>query len=153
MNKLNLLIPPLAQFILIAMLIYVSSDLFPQVPLALWLRTSLLIVSILLAGLVGIAGIITFKRAQTTVNPMSPQAASTLVTNGIYKYTRNPMYLGLVILLLGEVIFLTSPIGLIFIPIFILYMNRFQITLEEQALEELFGEQFEKYQQQTRRWI
>ncbi len=153
LKKLKLLIPPVAQVIIIAALIYGASLLLPTLSLNETIKITGLIIFTFIATLIGVAGIITFKQAQTTVNPMAPDSASSLVTHGIYRYTRNPMYLGLVILLMGEILFLAFPFGLVFIGVFIAYMNRFQIAPEEQAITRLFGDDFITYQQHTRRWI
>lgn len=153
MTRLNLMLPPVAQAIVIALLIYFSSFVFPIMPIGFFVKVATLFLSLVLAAYVGISGIITFRRAQTTLNPMSPDSATSLVTHGIYKYSRNPMYLGLAILLSGEALFLASPVSLAFVVLFIAYMNRFQIIPEERALKALFGEVFTQYQQQTRRWI
>ena len=100
-----------------------------------------------------ISGIISFKLARTTVNPTQPEKATAVVSTGIYRFSRNPMYLGFVLLLLAFVVKLANPITLLLVPVFIVYMNRFQILPEERALSELFGETYQHYLQQVRRWI
>ncbi|MGV8843861.1 MAG: methyltransferase family protein [Pseudomonas sp.] len=99
------------------------------------------------------AGVLSFRQAQTTVNPLKPESASALVRSGIYQYSRNPMYVGFALLLLAWVCFLASPLALLGVPGFILYMNRFQISPEERALTTLFGREFQAYQAQVRRWL
>jgi len=108
---------------------------------------------LLLAGMVGIAGVRAFARARTTVNPLQPQAASRLVTSGIYRYSRNPMYLALLLALLGWSAWLGNAAALLLIPLFVLAMNRLQIRPEERALESLFGDAFRSYARKVRRWI
>lgn len=103
-----------------------------------------ILLSILSFGVV-LAGVIRFKKQKTTVSPVNPESASSLVTAGIYQYTRNPMYLGLVIFLTGWGFWLANIASLALVPCFILYMTYFQIMAEERALESLFGKSFLSY--------
>lgn len=113
-----------------------------------------LAIAIALAGvLVILAGIIEFRRARTTVNPMNPGAASSLVVKRVYSLTRNPMYLGFAIILLGWAVFLSHPLSPVVVPGFVAYMNRFQIIPEERALDALFGSEFKAYRARVRRWL
>ena len=98
-------------------------------------------------------GVFSFSRAKTTVNPMKPDTSSALVVSGIYRLTRNPMYLGILLLLIGWGIFLSNALAFLVLPGFVLYMNRFQIEPEERALTRLFGQAFVTYRSQVRRWI
>jgi len=109
----------------------------------------------LLGVLVALLGVITFRRAKTTVNPVSIENASSLVTHGIFKITRNPMYLGMALCIAGVGIYLqTHWIMLaLFVMFFVSYITRFQIAPEERILTELFGEQYTKYMSETRRWL
>jgi protein-S-isoprenylcysteine O-methyltransferase Ste14 len=84
---------------------------------------------------------------------MKPESSSSLVVSGIYKLTRNPMYLGLLLVLLGWAIYLTNVLVFLLLPAFILYINRFQIAPEERALTALFGQEFAAYKSRTRRWL
>jgi protein-S-isoprenylcysteine O-methyltransferase Ste14 len=104
-------------------------------------------------ALIAIAGVVAFRRARTTVNPLTPGAASSLVTDGIYRRTRNPMYLGFAIALAGWAIGLAAPIALLGVVAFIVYMNRFQIAPEERALRARFGAAFDAYAATVRRWL
>ncbi len=100
-----------------------------------------------------VSGLVAFRRARTTVNPMKPGSASSLVHSGVYRVTRNPMYVGLVFLLLGWAAYLWSP-WVLFGPLaFAAYINRFQIAPEERALAALFGEEYRAYQARVRRWL
>ncbi|MBW8192412.1 isoprenylcysteine carboxylmethyltransferase family protein [Neiella marina] len=103
--------------------------------------------------IVAITGVYQFRQYQTTVNPVNPHHASSLVTTGIYRFSRNPMYLGMLIALLGWSAWWQQPFGLIITQLFNLYMSRFQIIPEERALQGQFGLQFDEYCQQTRRWL
>jgi protein-S-isoprenylcysteine O-methyltransferase Ste14 len=84
---------------------------------------------------------------------MTPEAASSLVVAGIYRVTRNPMYLGFLLILLGWAAWLSNVLALLPLAGFVIYMNVFQIRPEERALEALFGPEFEAYKKQVRRWI
>jgi protein-S-isoprenylcysteine O-methyltransferase Ste14 len=102
---------------------------------------------------IAIAGVIQFARARTTVNPLQPDAASSLVSGGVYRWTRNPMYLGMALVLLAWAVYLSSVAALAVLPLFIVYINRFQIEPEERALQARFGAQFERYRKAVRRWL
>lgn len=98
-------------------------------------------------------GVVAFRRARTSVNPLSPDAATSLVATGIYRRSRNPMYLGMLLVLTGWALYLRNAAGFIFLPAFMLYMNRFQIAPEERMLAARFGERFRRYQTEVRRWL
>lgn len=100
-----------------------------------------------------IAGVISFRRAKTTVNPLKPETASSLVSSGIYRISRNPMYVGFALLLVAWAVYLASPWALLGVICFVLYINRFQIVPEERALSALFGADFESYKSRVRRWL
>ncbi len=108
-----------------------------------------------LGVLIGLIGVITFKRAKTTVNPVSVEKASSLVTHGIFRATRNPMYLGMALGIIGVSVYLQSNIimSLFFLFFYISYMTRFQIVPEERVLTELFGDTYTTYLESTRRWL
>jgi len=101
----------------------------------------------------GVLGIIEFNRAKTTVNPTKPESASSLVRTGIYQRTRNPMYMGFLLILVGWAIAMANIVSFLVLPGFVIYMNRFQIKPEERALTLIFGEDFKAYCVETRRWI
>ena len=94
-----------------------------------------------------------FVKSKTTINPLKPESANNLVTDRLYRFTRNPMYLGMVLILAGWAFYLGSLLSLVFLPVFIKIMTKFQILPEERALEEIFGEQFLRYKSQVGRWL
>ena len=100
-----------------------------------------------------LGGVLSFRRARTTINPLTPEAATTLVISGVYRFTRNPMYLGFLLLLAAWVTWLANPLAWCALPLFVAYLNRFQIRPEEAALQSRFGSAFINYQAQVRRWI
>lgn len=103
--------------------------------------------------LISALGVVSFRRARTTVNPLKPATASSLVVSGVYRWTRNPMYLGFLIVLTGWAYFLSNVLGFLLLPAFILYLNRFQILPEEKALASVFGDEFTAYKLRVRRWL
>jgi len=110
--------------------------------------------SLALIGIVTcLAGVVSFKRAKTTVNPMKPDATSSLVVSGVYRYTRNPMYLGFLLILLGWAAFQANALALVVLPLFVLYMSRFQIAVEERVLASLFADDYAEYCARVRRWL
>jgi protein-S-isoprenylcysteine O-methyltransferase Ste14 len=102
---------------------------------------------------VGVLALYQFIQNRTTVDPHKPDHASKLVTGGIYRFSRNPMYLALLICLVGFGLKLGNILSFIFIPFFMRYMNSFQIKPEERALKEKFGKEFENYAARVRRWL
>jgi protein-S-isoprenylcysteine O-methyltransferase Ste14 len=100
-----------------------------------------------------LAGLYEFQKARTSFNPMKPDAASSVVTSGIYRVSRNPMYVGFLLVLTAWTTFLSHPLPFFFLPVFVLYMNRFQILPEERALSAKFGEEYDTYRQSVRRWL
>jgi protein-S-isoprenylcysteine O-methyltransferase Ste14 len=99
------------------------------------------------------AGVMAFRLANTTINPTKPDASSALVSSGVYRITRNPMYLGLLLLLLAFAIYLFSVWALPIPLLFVAYLDRFQIAPEERALSRLFGAHYAAYKIKVRRWI
>jgi protein-S-isoprenylcysteine O-methyltransferase Ste14 len=109
---------------------------------------------LMIAGLaLNIAGVMAVRRAKTTFNPLRPETTTALVSTGLFGVSRNPMYLGMLIVLLGWAVYLSSPVALIGPVVFVLYITRFQIVPEERALSSLFGASFVEYKAKVRRWV
>ena len=87
------------------------------------------------------------------MNPRTPDKATSLVSGGIYRFSRNPMYLGFLLLLAAWFFYVENWAAAILLPLFVLYMNRFQIAPEERALVAMFGPEFITYTQRVRRWM
>ena len=102
---------------------------------------------------IGLPAVLGFRRAKTTVNPLKPEASTALVTGGIYRWTRNPMYLAMLLLLLAWACIVSNWAALAMLPLFVAYLNRFQIAPEERALQARFGAEFESYRRKVRRWL
>ncbi|MBC8791530.1 MAG: protein-S-isoprenylcysteine methyltransferase [Tagaea sp. CACIAM 22H2] len=100
-----------------------------------------------------IVAALAFRARGTTVNPISPERSAALVVDGLYRVTRNPMYLGSALILAGWALYLGAWPAILAVPFFVLYMNRFQIGPEERALSALFGADYDAYRARVRRWI
>ena len=130
-----------------------ASSLVAPVIVPFGVRVGAALALVVIGLSISISGIVSFRRAKTTINPSKPSAASSLVTSGVYRYTRNPMYLGLSVTLMGWAVFLSNPLALLAVPLFMLYINRFQINPEERALSSLFGAEYVAYREKVRRWL
>ena len=157
MNALELKVPPPVVALCLALLMWlVASPALPgasSFDLPFGLRASLAVALALIGQGISIAGIVSFRRARTTINPLKPDAASALVRSGIFRFTRNPMYLGLLLTLVGWAVWLWSPAALLFLPVFVLYIDRFQIGPEERVLATLFGAEYAAYRGSVRKWV
>lgn len=153
MKSLELKIPPVALVIIVAAGMWGVSRLTPSWSFdfqgAAWLATGI--------GLIGCCivflGVWEFGRAGTTVDPRDPDKSEKLVVSGIYRFSRNPMYLGFLLILLAWGLKLNSPLSLLLLPFFVLYMSRFQIIPEERWMHNKFGESYDGYKSKVRRWI
>lgn len=94
-----------------------------------------------------------FRRARTTVNPLQPETASALVQRGVFSVSRNPMYLGLLGILVAWTLYLGAIAGIVVLVLFVAWMNRFQIGPEERAMATLFDREFSRYRSRVRRWL
>jgi len=94
-----------------------------------------------------------FLRSKTTISPVKPEKASKLVTTGLYQFSRNPMYLGLLLALLAWALWLGNAFNVLLAAFFVMYMNKFQILPEEEALLKLFGKEYTAYCTLVRRWF
>jgi len=109
---------------------------------------------LVIAGItLGVLAIKQLKREFTTLNPFRPNTTSSLVTSGIFKFTRNPMYLGMLFILIGFAIFLGKLSSFMVLPAFCLLLTEMQIKPEERILEEKFGDEYLDYKSRVRRWL
>lgn len=153
MNRLELLIPPPAVMVVTGIIMWLLARSFPALSLP-WPRSILAGTVIILLGLaISLAGVITFRRANTTTDPRLPAETSTLVTSGIYLYSRNPMYLGVLLILIGWAVSLGNVLSVLCAAVFVAYITRYQILPEERALQDKFGSSFMAYKGQVRRWL
>ncbi|TAA45807.1 isoprenylcysteine carboxylmethyltransferase family protein [Corallincola spongiicola] len=144
---------PVPLAILVAVLMALSCACFDMSSLvtrtSFWLGFALC----LLAASICVAAVISFRRAKTTVDPRFPEQSNQLVVAGVFNYSRNPMYVGFVIALFAWVLILGNPWTLLWVVAYWLFMDRYQIRHEEQALEKKFGESYREYCQRVRRWV
>ncbi len=152
-NWLDHKIPPPVVGALAAAGMWGISGLGPQIPLPFVAKVAAVAVLVAAGLAVDLAGLLAFRGSRTTVNPLQPQRASALVTGGVYRITRNPMYLGMALLLLAWAAWLSAWLALAGPVVFVLYITRFQILPEERALLANFGEDFPRYAERVRRWL
>jgi len=154
MDVLENRIPPVVVAALFGVLMWLAAYNLPgALALPIEWRVGLALTVLLVGAFICLAGVASFRQASTTVNPLQPETASVLVSSGIYRYTRNPMYLGFATALLAWSILLGSPVSVLGVLGFVLFMNRFQIRSEERALANLFGNDFEQYCRTVGRWF
>ena len=153
MKFLELKIPPVLIFFLTAALMWGVTRFSSELGIDKDIRIIVGAVLLSIGGFVAISGVIGFRRAKTTVDPTQPDKASSLVCNGIYRYTRNPMYTGLLFVLIAWGCFWDNIFSLLLVCVFPLYMTRFQIKPEERILESIFGQEYRHYSERVRRWL
>ena len=153
MRVLELKVPPPALVVVMAALMWLVSQASPAFGFVLPARIFFAVFLIVVGFGTGASGVVIFRRAKTTVNPTKPESSTSLVNSGVYTITRNPMYLGGLVMLTGWAIFLSNALAFVFLPLYVLYINRFQIAPEERALTSLFGQEYVTYQARVRRWL
>lgn len=149
----SLRVPPVAATLGVALPMWLLARISPALAVDLPGRLGVACLFVTTGAAVSLAGVLEFRRVRTTVNPLRPEKASSLVTSGIFRLTRNPMYLGLALALLGWAVYLANPLAALGVPAFVVWMNQLQIPHEERALAALFGEDFARYRSQVRRWV
>lgn len=145
--------PPPLVAALVAAAMWLVSRTFDGIAGGMNIRVTAAAAIAVVGFVVAWAGIVGFRRAETTIDPRNPQEATVLVVGGVYRLTRNPMYLGVVVVLLAWAVFLTSPIAFLGPLLFAGYITRFQIIPEERELARRFGSDYTTYCQRVRRWL
>jgi protein-S-isoprenylcysteine O-methyltransferase Ste14 len=153
MQALELRIPPPIVALIVAAIMWGISVVTPSIEMPSLIRITTAIAIALTGVATAISGVIAFRHAKTTVNPLKPETTSAIVTSGVYRFTRNPMYVGLASVLLAWAVFVSSVWALLGPLVFVLYMNRFQIMPEERVLSRTFGNAYVAYQARVRRWL
>jgi protein-S-isoprenylcysteine O-methyltransferase Ste14 len=153
MRALELKVPPPVVALLIGAAMWAIARRAPSLDLPLVVRGVAFALVAFAGGAIALAGELAFRRAKTTINPFKPQNATALVTSGVYRFTRNPMYLGLTLVIVGWAAFLGAAWALLGAVAFVLYIDRFQIAPEERVLAAKFGEQYGEYTSRVRRWL
>ena len=150
---MKLKVPPVIVFLVFAGLMYMLAKFLPFGDFDFFGRGYMIYGLLGMSFFIGAMAILQFIRSRTTVDPRTPAKAAKLVTGGLYKFTRNPMYLGLLMLLLAWGIWLGNAFNTLLAAGFVGYMNRFQIIPEEEALLKLFGKEYQQYCALVRRWF
>ncbi len=153
MYRLENKIPPPAVMVIFGLLMWLTAQFTTTFSIATSLQWSLIIITFLAGFSIGVGGIKSFNKARTTINPLKPDAASSLVSSGLFSHTRNPMYVSLTLALCSWGFFLASAWAFLGVIAFVLYITRFQIVPEERAMMKLFGDEFTEYKNRVRRWI
>lgn len=152
MKSLELRIPPLLVFTVCALLVWTLGKLTPPAAVNRYIFA----ISVLLAitgATIAYLGVVEFRKHRTTVNPLNPSKSSEVVTTGVFRISRNPMYLGMAIVLFAFCTYFGSIWSISAVAIFIIYITTFQIIPEEQVLTQMFGRNYEEYKRRVRRWI
>lgn len=150
---MKLKLPPAVVFVLFGGLMYLLAKFLPVGEFDFFGRRMLIYVLFAFAFCIGLFAILHFFKSKTTIDPRVPAKASKLVTSGLYKFSRNPMYLALLVLLLAWGLWLGNAFNTLIAAGFVSYMNRFQIMPEEEALKQLFDKQYRDYCKKVRRWF
>ncbi len=153
MQALELKIPPLLLAPLLAVAMWGLASCEPHLAMPDILRWSSALLVFLAGGSFIALGALAFRKFKTTFDPMRPDKASSFVTSGVYRVTRNPMYLGMALMLVAWAVFLAAPWSFAGPVLWVFYMNRFQIEPEERILAGLFGEEYSRYRASVRRWL
>lgn len=154
MRWLELRLPPPVVAAIFALLMWLVAIPLPFLDVELAAPRAMLAAAFVIPALaIGIAAVLGFRRAKTTINPLTPQKSSALVVRGIYRWTRNPMYLAMLLVLAGWACIVSNWAALAMLPLFVATLNRLQIEPEERALHARFGAEFENYRRKVRRWL
>ncbi len=150
---MELKIPPVVVFLVFGILMFGLSEFLPVGQFDFFGRSYLLLFLILLALIIGVISIVQFYHVKTTIDPKHAEKVSKLVTSGLYAYSRNPMYLALLLVLLAWGLYLGNAFNVLLAAGFVSYMNRFQIQAEERILSHKFKTNYAQYCIQVRRWF
>lgn len=150
---MKLKVPPVVVFLVFGVLMYALARFLPVGYFDFFGRAHLMYALFAIAGSIGFISLLQFFRSKTTVDPTAPSKASKLVTSGIYQFSRNPMYLGLLLALLAWGLWLGNAFNVLLAAGFVAYMNAFQIAPEEEALLKMFDKEYRQYCTLVRRWF
>jgi protein-S-isoprenylcysteine O-methyltransferase Ste14 len=153
MHGLELKVPPLLVWLVMAGAMLGVTHFTPGLSFTLAGSAFLALALAATGAAVAFAGVVAFRDKRTTVNPLTPGASAALVSSGVYRVSRNPMYLGFLLALAGWAVYLANAGAVLFLPAFVAYMTQYQIRPEERALLAKFGPQFSQYMSRVRRWL
>jgi len=152
-SRLELKIPPDVVWVLVAGLMWLASLVTPHLDYPTPLRVGATVVLTVTGVWAIVSARVSLERANTAWGPMSPERTTSLVTSGVYGFSRNPMYLGMLLLLIGWAVLLATPAALAMAVVFVLYLDRFQIGPEERVLTRVLGQEYLDYMARVRRWL
>ena len=153
MHSLDHKIPPPVIAVVCGGMAWLLAYFAPALNFDLPARLPLVAVLVLVGLALDFSGLLSFFKAKTTFNPLAPSRSKVIVQSGLYRFTRNPMYLGMVFELLGLCAYLANPVALVGVVVFVVYITRFQIIPEERLLLAKFGEPYALYTRTVRRWL
>jgi protein-S-isoprenylcysteine O-methyltransferase Ste14 len=153
MSRLELKIPPDVVWVAMAVLMWLASRATPAVLVPNRLRVGIAAALIVAGTVLIVASRMALDGAGTTWHPTEPQRSTRLLTTGVYRFSRNPTYVGMAIVLLSWAVMLASPVAGVICTFFVAYVDRFQIRPEERILAGLFGQDFRDYTLRVRRWV
>ena len=153
MHPLDHKIPPPVIAVLCGLMAWLIAHFTSGFQFDLPARLPVVAVLVLIGLALDLSGLLAFRKAKTTFNPLAPERSKVIVQSGFYRFTRNPMYLGMVFELLGLCIYLANPLAISAVVVFVVYITRFQIIPEERHLLAKFGESYAQYTRTVRRWL
>ena len=153
MERLELKIPPPAIASICGLAMWLSARHFPALGVEIPFKPVVCGVLVLLGLFFDLSGFFAFRERRTTINPLRPERTSAVVSQGIYRHTRNPMYVGLFCILGAWALWLANLPAFGVLPLFVAYLTRFQIIPEERILTERFGEDYTEYARMVPRWF
>ena len=153
MQTLELKIPPVILVLVTAGIMGTLAFALPGLGFTLPASSFVALVFAATGVAFALLGVWEFRSADTTVDPRVPDQSASLVVGGVYRVSRNPMYVGFLLVLIAWGILLSNLASLVFLPAFVIYMNRFQIVPEERHMREKFGELYRQYEEKVRRWL
>jgi protein-S-isoprenylcysteine O-methyltransferase Ste14 len=153
MHWLELKIPPLIVWLIFAGAMLGVTHAVPRLSFTLAQSPAIALALVAFGAAVAFAGVVAFRDKRTTVNPLTPGASSSVVSSGIYRISRNPMYLGFLLALAGWAVYLSNAGAALLLPVFVAYLTQYQIKPEERSLLAKFGSEFAQYMSRVRRWL
>jgi len=150
---LELKVPPPLQAIIVAIVMLALTKFVPIFYVSIPAKFLIAVVIAICGLTLSVLGVVAFRSAQTTIDPRYPENSKCIVDSGVYKISRNPMYLGLTVILFAWAIVLESLVAMLILPLFIWYINTFQIKPEERALLKKFNSEYGQYCSRVRRWL
>jgi len=153
MSVLLLKVPPPIVALVLALLMWLTPAVAGLVQIPDPARVLCAVVLVCAGQGISIAGMVVFRRAKTTVNPVKASLASSLVIRGVYRYTRNPMYVSLTIVYVGVALMMQSLWSLLLLPLVVAFIRIKVIGREEAYMERRFGAEYLRFKNEVRRWL